>query len=205
MMCKKLIQLFCALLFVATLCGCAALGESTSRIHDTKAQTVAEPGQISAPTEQAGTEQDLVSAPTEQIVEATQNDHGVRVNRFLRNFSTDYPEYRLLEYIIGSEENDPILLVAIAENQETTASSTLFFVDEGGVGIVTLASDRYASYREEDGFRLEGNGVSFSLNVECDTGFEIHDYTVTADKNEDDSLSGYGMVYANHETIREQQ
>lgn len=179
------------LLLLATLFGCAALVR-----RDPQEQTVATEG---------STEQEHIPVSTEGTIETVQSEQSIQVDRFLRNFSTDYPEFRLLEYIIGSEENDPIFLVGIGENQETAVSSTLFFVHGNGVGTVTLAYGQYASYREEDGFRLEGNGISFSLNVECDTGFEIHDYTVTAHKEENDSLIGYGIVYTNYETIREEQ
>ena len=124
-----------------------------------------------------------------------------RCKKFIENFPQDYPSFELLEYVVGSAENAPVQLVAIARNKETGSSSTLFVVDENGVGQVVLASNCSATYCEEDGLKLDKNVISISLNLEISsTNSEIHDFKLTVTQREDQGV--VGMVYASQENTR---
>lgn len=124
-----------------------------------------------------------------------------RVKIFVENFSQNYPQFELLDYIVGSEENAPIQLVAIVKNKENATSSTLFIVDRNGVGQVVLASEYFSTYRKEDGLHLSENVISVSLDVAItDTSSEIHDFdiTVTQEKTQEKR----NTLYTSKETIR---
>lgn len=125
----------------------------------------------------------------------------VRAKKFIENFEEDYPSFILLGYIFGSAENDPIQVVAIALDEETGSSSTVFVLDENGVGQVGLAAENLATFREEDGLYLDKNVISLSLNLEISsTKTEIHDYKLTVYRDENQPAPN--IVYASNETIR---
>lgn len=124
-----------------------------------------------------------------------------RSKEFLKTFSQDYPTFELIDYVVGVEENFPIRLVAIGENKENGTSSTLFIVDDNGVGQVVLASEYFATYRREDGLYLDKNNISISLDLEKrDIGVEIHDFNVTVAQEEHQGK--INTIYSSQETIR---
>lgn len=124
-----------------------------------------------------------------------------RSKKFLENFSQDYPEFELLDYMEASGENSLVLLAAIAENKETGSSSTLFIVDSNGVGQVVLASDYFATYRKEDGLFLNENVISISLDLSItDTSTEIHDFEITISQKENQGK--IDTLYSSKEVIR---
>lgn len=124
-----------------------------------------------------------------------------RSKEFLKTFSQDYPTFELIDYVVGTEENFPIRLVAIGENKENGTSSTLFIVDDNGVGQVILASEYFATYRREDGLYLNKNIISISLDLEKrDIGTEIHDYNLTVTQEEHQGK--INTLYSSQETIR---
>lgn len=123
------------------------------------------------------------------------------INDFIKKVSEDYPNYKLLDYQEGNDDNLPILFVGIANNNENNTSSTLFIANNNGViGQVTLASGEKAHYRPDDGMSLNKNTILVSLDVETDTGTEIHDFKLTFSQEEKDGI--YNTTYTNNETIR---
>lgn len=124
-----------------------------------------------------------------------------RGKEFLKTFSQEYPTFELIDYVVGSEENAPIRLVAIGENKENGTSSTLFIVDDNGVGQVILASEYFATYRREDGLYLDKNIISISLDLEkSDIGTEIHDFNITVTQEE--YHGEINTLYSSQEIIR---
>lgn len=138
---------------------------------------------------------------SKEVVPESSSSIEERGERFIENFSHDYPTFELLEYVLGSPENAPIQLVAIAQNKETGLSSTLFVLDNNGVGQVVLASEYLATYRKEDGLRLDKNVISISLDlVISDTNSEIHDFNITVTQEENQGK--VNTIYSSQETIR---
>ncbi len=87
-----------------------------------------------------------------------------------------------------------LFYVDIAENDGS--SSTLFIVDEHGIGQVTLASGKQGIYRKEDGLILEKNVIRLSLDI----NHEIHDFKITViDQSTNETPN---IIYQNVETIR---
>ena len=125
-----------------------------------------------------------------------------RIKSFIEDFDYNYPEYKLLDYVVGTDENSPIQLVAIAEEEESGRSSTLFIVDGSGIGQVVLASDSFATYREEEGMTLGKNTISLSLDLKkSDTDLEVHDFVITVTQDNNDGKTN--TVYSSKEKIRE--
>lgn len=122
---------------------------------------------------------------------------------FLEKFSQNYPDFRVLDYVTGSDGNEPITLVAIVENLEDGTSSTLFIVTDNGVGHrVTLASDRFAAYRREDRLALRENVILISLDLTAsDMNNEIHDFelAVTQEREQGEVIN---TLFSSKETIR---
>lgn len=140
---------------------------------------------------------DTIEETVLQSSEATDE----RVENFLDTFTQTYPDFNLLDYVIGSDKNKPIKLAVIAENKKSGSSSTLFIVDDKGTGQVVLASDYFAAYRKEDGITLNENVISVSLDLNSsDTEYEIHDFEITVTQKEKEGRPD--TVYASKETIR---
>jgi uncharacterized membrane protein len=121
---------------------------------------------------------------------------------YLENFSQDYPDFEILNYVVAAEENYPIRFVVIAENKENGTSSTLFIVDDNGVGQVVLASEYVASFRKEDGLFLKENIIALSLDVNIsDENYEIHDFEITVSQKENQGQ--IDTLYSSKEVIRD--
>lgn len=134
--------------------------------------------------------------PTRDI--AVANEHA---DEFLKGFARSYPDFELLDYVIGSDENGPVELAAIAKDKQKGSSSTLFIVDANGFGQVVLASDCFAAYREADGLALKENRILLSLDVRrSDEDWEIHDFELTVTQKEEQGIAK--TLYASKETIR---
>lgn len=137
----------------------------------------------------------------EEQVKASHSSDEERAKTFVENFSQNYPGFEMLDYIVGSDENAPIQLVAIVKNRKNSTSSTLFIVDRNGVGKVVLAGEYFSTYRKEDGLYLSENVISVSLDVAItDTSYEIHDFDITVTQEE--KLGKLNTIYASNETIR---
>lgn len=143
-------------------------------------------------------------------VESESTEHSIsiedkatdRIESFIEDFDDNYPEYKLLDYVAGTDENSPIQLAAIAEEEENGRSSTLFIVDGSGIGQVVLASDSFATYREEEGMILDKNTISLSLDLKkSDIDFEVHDFLITVTQDNVDGKPN--TVYSSKEIIRE--
>lgn len=137
---------------------------------------------------------------------------------FLNNFSENYPDYQIVDYVKSDSDDAPILLAAVALNKNDGTSSTIFAVSKDYCDHITLASGSNAVYREDDGLILDGNIIKFSLNIFTDNsaeiiesnengeqGFlvtpEIHDYELTVTFEDEDGASG--IIFKNKETVRE--
>lgn len=141
---------------------------------------------------------------SKEVVPESNSSLEKRSEKFIENFSHDYSTFELLEYVLGSDENIPIQLVAIAKDKETGSSSTLFIVDNNGVGQVVLASEYLASYRKEDGLRLDKNVISISLDLKIsDKNSEIHDFNITVTQEENQGK--VNTVYSSQEISRDAQ
>lgn len=120
---------------------------------------------------------------------------------FINNFSQNYPKFELLDYISGSDENSPIQLVVVAKNKETDSSSTLFVLDNNGVGQVILASEYSATYRKQDRLKIDKNIISISLNLAISKEkTEIHDFNITVTQEENQGK--LNTLYSSEEKIR---
>lgn len=123
---------------------------------------------------------------------------------FIENFSETYPNFILLDSILGDETTAPILFAAIAQNQKNGSSSTLFIVDQNDVvHPVTLASGVFATYRPEDDLILKENVIHVSFDVTPDTPDatpEIHDFELTVTQNKENGVPN--TTYSSKETIR---
>lgn len=129
---------------------------------------------------------------------AVANEHA---DEFLKGFARSYPDFELLDYVIGSDENNPVELAAIAKDKQQGSSSTLFIVDANGFGQVVLASDRFAAYREADGLALKENRILLSLDVQLsDEDWEIHDFELTVTQEEEQEIAK--TLYSSKETVR---
>lgn len=136
----------------------------------------------------------------ENVPQGNEMDHD-RIEQFLDGFSQTYPNFEILEYVVGSAQTSPIELVAIAKNKNDHSSSTLFIVDHNGVGQVVLASDRFAVYREKDKLVLNQNVISVSLDLSItETNTEIHDYKITVTQEE--KQGGWNTIYSSKEETR---
>lgn len=131
-----------------------------------------------------------------------------RIQQFVEQFSDAHPDFELLDYVCGDNNNAPILLAAIAKNLKNNTSSTIFVMDANGVGQIVLASEYNAAYRKEEGLKLEGNVVLLSLDVQpdinevhtTDTINEIHDFEIAVGmRTENGSVK---TTYSSKETIR---
>lgn len=137
---------------------------------------------------------------------------------FLNNFSENYPDYQIVDYVKSDSDDAPILLAAVALNKNEGTSSTIFAVSKGYCDHITLASGLNAVYREDDGLILDGNIIKFSLNIFTDNSAEIiesnengeqglfvtpeiHDYELTVTFEDEDGASG--IIFKNKETVRE--
>lgn len=128
------------------------------------------------------------------------SDRLTRANSFINSFRDHYPNYTLLDYAIGSEDNSPIILAGIAKNNENNTSSTLFIVDRNGIGIVVLASGLDAHYIASDKLSLSGNSILVSLKVASDHNPRIHDFKLSVSQTQ---MNGeINTVYTSQETIR---
>ena len=124
-----------------------------------------------------------------------------RGKKFIDNFSKDYPDFNLIDYTEASDENNMISLVAVAENKQTGSSSTLFIVDDYGVGQVVLADGDLATYRKEDGLILNDAVISISLDIASnDKKTEIHDFDITVSQEEKEGK--VNTIYSSKEEIR---
>lgn len=150
---------------------------------------------------ESSTATDRVYDSKEEGVSQSSEATNERAENFLDTFTQTYPDFNLLDYVIGSDKNKPIKLAAIAENKESGSSSTLFIVDDTGTGQVVLAREFLATYRKEDGITLNENVISISLNLNSsDTEYEIHDFEITVTQKEKEGQPD--TVYASKETIR---
>lgn len=146
-------------------------------------------------------EKDILYDTAEEDISQNSEEPNERAEDFLRDFPQNYPDFELLDYVAGFDENTPIVLAAIAANKETGSSSTLFIVDEYGIGQVVLASDSPAYYREEDGLTLEDNVISVALNLtNPNQTYEIHDFAITVSQEEKQGTTN--TIYASKETLR---
>ena len=67
---------------------------------------------------------------------------------------------------------------------------------------MVLASEYLATYRKEDGLRLDNNVISISLDVSIsDTDSEIHDFKITVTQQESNQ-GEITTVYSSQETTR---
>ncbi len=129
------------------------------------------------------------------------NEIEAAYKQFVNRFSKDYPDFKLIDLQKGTSENYPILLVAVGENKNDQTSSTLFIVDDDGVGEVMLASDNKGLYRKEEGIVLDKNVILISLNViDSNQNEEIHDFKITVTKQNNQESSN--TLYSSEETIR---
>lgn len=107
-------------------------------------------------------------------------------------------------YVVTTDESNPIVLVVIAENKENGSSSTLFIVDNNGIGQLVLASDSYAIYRKEDGLVVNDNIISVSLDLKVtDMEYEIYDFEITVTKKENQGV--VDMVYSSKQVLRDNE
>lgn len=148
------------------------------------------------------TEQNNNSITNSDTTETNSDTTETKSEKFLENFSQDYPDFELLNYVVASDENYPIILAGIAENKENGSSSTLFIVDDNGVGQVVLASGYFAIYRKEDGLFLNENVIALSLDLVIpDENYEIHDFEITVSQKENQGK--IDTLYSSKEVIRE--
>lgn len=123
---------------------------------------------------------------------------------FIENFSETYPDFILLDSILGDETTAPILFAAIAQNQKNGSSSTLFIVDQNDVvHTVILASSVFATYRPEDDLILKENVIHVSFDVTPDTPDatpEIHDFELTVTQNKENGVTN--TTFSSKENIR---
>lgn len=136
-------------------------------------------------------------------VESMNGSAEAQSEKFIENFSQDYPTFELLDYVFGSDNNIPIQLAAIAEDKEIGSSSTLFILDSNGVGHqVVLASEHSATYRKEDGLQIDNNVIQISLDlIISDTNTETHDFNITVTQKKDNQ-GKINTIYSSQETIR---
>lgn len=152
---------------------------------------------------------------TTDVTDTTAKDPA---EEFLNNFSENYPDYQIVDYVKADSDDAPILLAAVALNKKDGTSSTIFAVSKDYCNHVTLASGSTAVYREDDGLTLDGNIIKFSLNIFTDNSAEIietdenggqsflatpeiHDYELTATFENENGASGF--IFKNKETVRE--
>lgn len=137
------------------------------------------------------------SAPIQENIEEWEQD-------FIENFSETYPDFILLDSILGDETTAPIRFTAIAQNQKNGSSSTLFIVDQNDViHPVTLAADAFATYRPEDDLILKENVIHVSFDVTPDPPDatpEIHDFELTVTQDKKNGVPN--TTYTSKETIR---
>jgi len=125
------------------------------------------------------------------------NEIEAAYKQFINQFSKEYPDFMLLDSTMGSSENDPILLVGVGKNKNDGTSSTLFVVDDNGVGKIVLASDNKGIYIKEDGLVLDKNVILVSLKlIGSKQNEEIHDFRITVTRQNNDTL------YSSEEIIR---
>lgn len=124
------------------------------------------------------------------------------IEEIIENFDAEYPDYELLEYVLGDEGNAPIRFAAVAREKGSEIASTLFVVDENGTGKLGLASGLQAVYRAEDGLKLDENSVRVSLDVYDETAGEwkIHDFQIIVTQEMVDER--YQTKYTSMENIR---
>lgn len=189
---KKVFLTICLLAaLIFTLCGC----------NDDNAQN-------------AHTENSEEISQETTVIDTTKDP----AEEFLNNFSENYPDYQIVDYVKADSDDAPILLAAVALNKNDGTSSTIFAVSKDYCDHITLASGSNAVYREDDGLILDGNIIKFSLNIFTDNsaeiietnengeqGFlvtpEIHDYELTVTFEDEDGASG--ITFKNKETVRE--
>ena len=124
------------------------------------------------------------------------------IGMYLDDFTSTHPDFSIICYEMGKEENSPILSAIVAKEKETEYSSTIFVMTEYGVASVTVNSGSPTYFREEDGFRLEDNKMCFSMNIPTEKGVdEIHDYKIAVTASED-SEGIVGITFSNNETVR---
>lgn len=137
----------------------------------------------------------------EETEKKEENNIETAYEQFIDQFSKDYPDFELIDIQKGTSDNAPVLLVAVGENKDDGTSSTLFIVDDDGIGEVRLAGDKQGIYRKEDGLVLDKNVISVSLTViDSHQNEEIHDFKVTVTKSNKQGTPH--TTYSNEETIR---
>lgn len=115
-----------------------------------------------------------------------------KTEEYLKSISEDYPKCQVIDYVLGSDENEPIDFVTAVWEDETNSSSALLIANSLGVGKVAFG-DKRILYRPEDGLRLDKNVIYVSFdfildeNSDGSTTYEIHDYelAVTEEENDD--------------------
>lgn len=123
---------------------------------------------------------------------------------FINGFSEQYPDYELLDFVEGIEKNRPIIYVALAKDKRNGTASTLFVVDENGIGKVTLADGFRASYLKESGLFLRNNVILFSLDLTMSDGsHEIHDFEIIVTQTEDQGV--FNTIYTSNEVVRSKE
>lgn len=198
---KKFIipQLF---LFIVFLSGCTissmSASEPISSVSTLKITQDSDNISLQESNTQTSSENDTISS---------------RVQSYIANFSKENPDFKVLDYIYGNDENAPILLAVIAQNLQNNTSSTLFIMDENGVGKVVLAANCQALYRNQDGLTLNKNTIKLSLTLQypfeehlstegitTNITEEIHDFEITVTQEKVQNATN--TVYSSKETIR---
>lgn len=141
-------------------------------------------------------------ATTTESTTANEDSKKNEGTEFLKNFSNEYPNYTLLDYKFGSDENNPILLTAVAKNKESKLSNILFIIDENGVGQLELNDGKIGIYRSEDGLKLKNNKIFLSLDILTKKKkFEIHDFEISVIRKKIEK-DVFNTTYKSNETIR---
>lgn len=187
---KQLVSLVLLVLFL--LSGCEVKDDASQPIENVTSASASEENAL---TEEKEENETFFNLTDEQRMEKAQ--------RFMETFAEKYPEYEMLDYVIGTGENDPIIAVVVARDRMTTISSFLFVVTNNGIGRLGLASGSTAFYKEDDGLRLDDNAILVSLTLtdnETKKILSVHDYKITVTQWQIDGA--WHTNYKSDETIR---
>ena len=111
----------------------------------------------------------------EQKDESKDNKIEEEAKEFVKNFSRKYPDYTLVDYVIGSEKNYPIYYVGVGLCKEKEDYTFSVFIAGDKCNMIASLGSVNVTYRKEDGLKLRDNVIVFSTDVVKDGNIEIED------------------------------
>lgn len=151
-----LILLACS---VIPSCSKAHIAQSEAPVSNIEA------GASDASSAESGAEITASTPVTAASIDEVSVNSQEEIKNYIQKIESQSPDFKVLDSVLGTKENEPILFAAVALNQKDNLSSELFIFNSEGYGQVNVASGLKAYYQEAAGIHLDKNHVKMVVNV----------------------------------------